>query len=128
MSLVPALCKKCAQAFKIDIGSSTKDEAIAKLSKMESFECPGHHVELTSPLRYWDIHWDQVEDGSSPSEEEWLDDLKRKHREVYTTDDLRTKFTNVSFAYGMCAASLVATGETKILDFDRSPEGKRYYF
>ena len=73
--LVEAFCKKCQNKFMIDIGDSTKVEIIALLEKREGFHCDaGNHMEISSPLNYWDIDWDTIKDGASLTDEEFVEE------------------------------------------------------
>ena len=72
--LLNVYCEKCGENFKIDIGDRTREETIDMLSKRETFECPGNHVESSSPVNYW--RFGKVEAGKAPSEAAWVKSLK----------------------------------------------------
>ena len=48
-------CTKCDVTIKVVLGTLTPEEARKKLEGIQMFECPGHHVELSGPLGYWEI-------------------------------------------------------------------------
>ena len=117
-------CKKCHTEIKLDIGDKTVEEVVFQLEQRKSFECPGHHVELGSPYpHYWKVEeWDQVE-GTAPTEEEWLEELRSRCVEVLSTDEMRSRDIITSFCYG-----LPMTSDGHNWDFTQSPSGKRYYY
>jgi len=111
----------------MDIGTMTKEQFIQHLSKRKNgFECPGHHVELDSPLNYW-ILGDIIE-GSIQSESDWLDSMKKNGRILYSNDDVRELFTCNGFSYGIFCGKEKSTGKDIMLDFSTSPDGNRYYY
>ena len=130
--LVEAFCKKCQNKFMIDIGDKTKEEIIALLEKQEGFHCDaGNHMEMSSPLNYWDIDWDTIKDGASLTDEEFVEELKKIYPIVLSHSDLPKIFENVGFAYGACIASIIGDpNETPImLNFVHAPRSRdRYYY
>jgi hypothetical protein len=126
--VVTATCKKCGHTFKLDIGTNTPEQIIDILSKRDSFECPGHHVEMSSPLNYWDIDWNSVQEQHVPTDKEWLSDMKKKGYKLISTDELREDYTVTGFSMGICVAVRKSDGEKVYLDFTQSPSGKRYYY
>ena len=60
-------CTKCDVTIKVVLGTLTPEEARKKLEGIQMFECPGHHVELSGPLGYWEIDWATVHETDSPS-------------------------------------------------------------
>jgi hypothetical protein len=126
-NLVEVYCKKCGENFKLNIGAHTKEEVIDMLQKQETFSCPGQHVEITSPLRYWEINWDSLKEEQVPTEEEWISDFKAKH-EAYTKQEIEEKFEVVDFAFSMLHTIDKKTREDRYFDFVTSPKGKRLYY
>ena len=126
--MAKATCSQCGEQFSINMGELTKNEAVANLKKWDSFECPGHHVEFGSPLNYWNIDWDSVEEEEPITEEQWLTNLKSKYKHVYSAQEFNNRFTDVQFMYGVVSAKNKLTDEKMVLDFTNSPEGKRYYY
>lgn len=128
--LVQVHCKECGEDFKLDVGDATPEEVEAELAARDTFECPGHHVELSSPMNYWEIDWESAEEGSAPTDEEWLAKLKESYDEVYDSaqavKDAGIEIT--SFAFGIPMAKDVETGKDINLDFASAPSGKRYYY
>ena len=67
---VDVTCKKCGARRRLplgDPGDTPREEFIhliaERLSHQPSFQCFGGHFELAPPLpRFWDIHWETVED------------------------------------------------------------------
>jgi len=118
-------CKKCGNLIKIRQGKLSREEIIELLKKKQGFECPGHHVELSSPYPfYWNIdEWEEVEDPLEVSEEDWLKEIKAKYQEVLDCDKFYGLDVLKSFAFG-----LPITTDGKSWNFANSPEGKRYYF
>ena len=127
--LLVGTCKTCETEIPVDIGDSTKEEAIEKIKGWKMFTCLGKHVELCGPYpRHWNIDEWELREGSVPTDEEWLEDLK-KDREVFTTKELGEKFTVESFAMGTCVAIRKSDSEKVYLDFAHSPtKGERYYW
>jgi hypothetical protein len=127
--LVSVSCQKCGETFSLDVGEATQVEVEKTMRERKGFECPGHHVELASPLDYWTIDWSTLREGGAPSEEEWLADLKSRYAEVYDTQELYdTPYEITSFCYGIPCAKHKETGESVSMDFTSSPKGKRYYY
>lgn len=130
--LVEAFCKKCQNKFMIDIGDNTKEEIIALLEKQEGFHCDaGNHMEMSSPLNYWDIDWDTIKDGASLTDEEFVEELKKVYPIVVHYSDFTKLFENIGFAYGSCIANVIGDpNETPImLNFIHTPkERTRYYY
>ena len=116
-------CEECGTEIKLDIGDKTLEEATESLAKRETFECPGHHVELCSPYpAYWNIDtWERV-DGSAPTKEEFLGTLKAKYKEVLTTSEMHGRNVITGFAMGF-----VMTNDNISWDFVNSPDGERFY-
>ena len=116
----------------IDIGDSTKVEIIALLEKREGFHCDaGNHMEISSPLNYWDIDWDTIKDGASLTDEEFVEELKKVYPIVVHYSDFTKLFENIGFAYGSCIANVIGDpNETPImLNFIHTPkERTRYYY
>jgi hypothetical protein len=125
--VVSATCKKCGQTFKLDIGTKSKQEIVEILSKRDSFECPGHHFELSSPLNYWVIDWDSVKSQNVPTDAEWKADMRKKYK-LISSDELQRDYTVTGFSSGVCVAIRKKDGEKVYLEFTNSPSGKRYYY
>jgi hypothetical protein len=132
--LVNVRCTICGESSKIDIGDMTKDEVEKLLKERDTFQCFGNHVELTSPLKFWVIDWDSIHQGSAPTEEEFLNKLKSKYKEVLTTDELSERYIVKGFLYGMCTVESKTEKEewgepvSKAFQFTQSSSGKRYYY
>lgn len=126
--VVTATCKKCGATVKFDIGDYTKEEVIKMLGQRNTFECHGHHVELSSPLNYLEFDWGSIAEQHVPTDAEWLAQMKRDGYNLISTDDLRENYTDVNFAMGMLLARRKSDGEKVVLDFTNSPSGKRYYY
>lgn len=126
MSLIDTHCNTCGSDFKIDMGDMTVKELREVLSKRESFECPGHHFEIGSPLI---SHWvlGEVHEGHAPTEEDWVAERTAHYGQLYTTDELDKKFEVTGFAFGACMAKYKQTGQEVCLEFSHSPKGVRYY-
>lgn len=120
--ILQGYCSKCQTLVKLDIGFMTKDEVIDKLRSMQGFECPGHHVELSSPYpAYWNAdEWELVE-GQALTEEQFLAQLRADHTEVRSTEEMQGIITG--FAYGF-----PITNDGNEWNFCSSPDGKRYYY
>lgn len=127
--LVKAMCRKCGKSGYFDIGEMSKDEAMSALIKMKNFQCSfGNHTELMSPIEFMDFDWDNLIEASSPSEDEFLNELKAKYAEVYTKEELQEKYVIDSFMYGQCLChNKNNEDDMKVFSFVTSPEGKRYY-
>jgi hypothetical protein len=126
--LVNCKCKKCQQTAQLDIGNKTKEEVIDCLKKQKSFQCFGHHVELTSPLDFWEIDWDSLEQGNALTEEEFVSELKKDKMIVYDTEEMKEKYDIQGFSMGMIVAIDKSSGAKLWFDFTTSPKGKRYYY
>ena len=124
--LCKTTCKKCGESFKLDIGTMTKEQTIEKLSKQNRFECPGHHVELNSPMDYWVLG--EIIEGSIQSESDWLESMKKNGRILYSNDDVRELFNCTGFSCGVFCGTDKKTKESIMLDFSSSPGGNRYYY
>lgn len=118
-------CKKCGITIKIGQDGLSKEEVIEKISKWETFQCPGHHVELCGPYpHYWDLNeFEEVPDEVKVTEENWLVELKKKYSLVCDTGEFSKLNVLTSFAFG-----LPMTNDGKNWDFAASPAGKRYYY
>jgi hypothetical protein len=122
-------CTKCSAKIKVVLGDLTPDEAKKKLEDIQMFECPGHHVELSGPLGYWEIDWQAVhqDDAKLPTDEEWLAEKRKHYEHVVDTGELNSVVDKVvGFSMGMCA--VMRNGMKEYVDFADSPSGKRYYF
>jgi hypothetical protein len=128
--MVNFTCRKCGGTYKLDIGNASREEVIAKLKKWEGFECPGHHVELCSPLDFWKIDWSSLQTDKVPTEEEWLEEAKKKlgGKELLTMRQVTEKFTVLGFLEGMCSVSDKESHENHFLNYSTSPSGERYYW
>ncbi|GAI81920.1 unnamed protein product [marine sediment metagenome] len=82
-------CKKCDNLIKIRQGKLSREEIIELLKKRQGFECPGHHVEMSSPYpHFWNIdEWEEAEDPPVVSEGEWLKEMRKKHKEVLNCEE-----------------------------------------
>jgi len=122
--LLVGSCKKCGCTIRLDIGMLTREEAIARLSEQDTFSCPGHHVELSSPHpHYWDLdEWEFVE-GSAPSDEQFVAELRKKYLEVIDAEEMSQRGIITGFAFG-----LPLTNDGNVWDFCESPSGKRWYY
>lgn len=118
-------CKKCGTLIQIRQGKHSREELIELLKKKEGFECPGHHVELSSPYpHYWNVdEWEEVEDPPEVSEGDWLKNMREKYEEVLNCDEFYKLDVIKSFAFG-----LPITTDDKNWNFTNSPKGKRYYY
>jgi len=129
MRYVAGCCKKCGAKIKIVLGTLTPDQARKKLEGIRMFECPGHHVELSGPLDYWEIDWSDIheDDAKLPTDEEWLGEKRGLYEHVVTTQELDSAVDEVvGFSMGLCAVR--RNGQREYVDFADSPSGKRYYF
>jgi len=124
--LCKTTCKKCGESFKLDIGKKSIEEVKKQLSKQNGFECPGHHVELNSPMDYWVLG--EIIEGSIQSESDWLESMKKNGRILYSNDDVRELFNCTGFSMGIFCGTDKKTKERVLLDFSTSPEGNRYYY
>lgn len=128
--LVKGVCKKCKQTVGFDLGNLTVEEAKESLAKQESTQCiAGNHVELMSPMELYEIDWDNpVQDYKTPTEEEFVADLKTKFAEVYPDEDFRDNYTVDGFMMGKCLCHKKDNeDDMKVFDFVHSPQHKRYY-
>jgi hypothetical protein len=120
-------CHKCNERSKLDIGDKTKEEVQKWLNDSQyGFQCFGNHVEIGARSEYWTIDWNNPIDAKAPTEDEFLQELKSKFKEVYTTKELQDKYTIQGFSSGMCVVE-TENGEKKVFDFTHSPKGTRYY-
>jgi hypothetical protein len=127
--LVDFECSKCGEVFTMDIHDKTLEEVQEDLKKKEGFHCPGNHVELGSPANHWVMMPESLREGSAPTEEEFLADLKSQKGEVYTTQELDSSpYEITSFAYCTAIAYRRDNGDKVYLDFTHSPKGTRYYY
>ena len=122
--LLVGTCKKCGCTIRLDIGNLTREQATERLSGQSTFSCPGHHVELSSPHpHYWNLdEWELVE-GKAPSEEEFVDELRRRYPEVVDTEEMTRRGIITGFACG-----LPVTDDRNAWDFCESPSGIRWYY
>lgn len=128
MPLVNVKCKKCGKQSKLDIENHSKEEIEEWLKKDDGFHCFGNHVELGKHSDYWVIDWNSLTEGSAPTEEEFLSELKEKFVEVYNTKEIQEKYDILGFSYGVCKAIDKETLKEKIFEFTTSPKGTRYYY
>jgi len=126
MSLIDATCKVCGSSFKLDAGEKSLDEVIKVLRARESFECPGHHFEIGSPMDFWTLG--KIHEGHAPTEEDWHADMIKRHGTLYNTDELSEMFEVTGFLSGMCMAKVRETGKEVVLNYSSSPKGVRYYY
>lgn len=117
-------CRKCDAEVTLNIGRKSLEEVRENLKRMESFQCPGKHVELSSPYpSYWNIDNWAFEEGVSLSEEDFVADLKDKYTEVIDTDEMIKRGVIKSFSYG-----IPITSDGFNWNYAHSPKGKRWYF
>jgi len=122
-------CTKCGCTVQLDIGTANDEEeakqkAREALRTWTSFSCPGHHVEICSPYpHYWNVDEWKLVSGNAPTEEEFVNDLKSKYKEVLDTDEMWKRGVITGFAYG-----IPVTNDGLNWDFVESPRGKRYYY
>ena len=129
MRYVMGRCRKCDAVLKVVLGDLTPEEAREKLAGVEMFECPGHHVELSGPLGYWEIDWQDVreDDAKLPTDEDWLAEKRERYEHVVTTQELDSVVDEVvGFSMGLCVVR--RNGQKEYIDFADSPSGTRYYF
>lgn len=122
-------CTKCGATGKIDCGEDVTTAEAAQALIDKNFlgsprECPfGHHVEL-SGIKYTVTG---MEEGHAPTDEEWLEAMRAKGLDLWTTDELyKSPIEITAFAYGFPVANI--NGQSVNLDFATSPDGKRYYY
>ena len=128
MRYVTGSCRKCGATIKVVLGELTTEEARKKLEGIQMFECPGHHVELSGPLGYWEIDWQAVheDDAKLPTDEEWLAEKRERYEHVVITQELDSVVDKVvGFSMGLCI--VMRDGQKEYVDFADSPSGKRYY-
>ena len=128
MRYVKGICRKCGAAVKLDLGTLAPAEARAALEWRESFHCTGNHVELSGPLQYLLVDWDAVheDDTRQPTDEEWLEEKRRRYEHVVDTKGLTEVIDRVvGFSMGACVVERDGTEEA--VEFARSPSGMRYY-
>ena len=118
-------CKKCGTLIKIRQGKHSREEIIEFLKKKITFECPGHHVELCSPYpHFWNIdEFEEVDDLPEVGEGEWLEEMRKKHKEVLNCKEFYGLDVLKGFLYG-----LPVTTDDKGWNFTSSPKGSRYYY
>ena len=119
-------CKKCGIEVKLDVGDMTKQETYDMLKKnhKDGFHCPGHHMELgCSVPHYWDVlNW-EFEEGSAPTDEEVLTEMKEKCEEVISSDEMNSRGIITGFAFGY-----PMTNDGHDWNFRSLPSGKRVYY
>ena len=121
-------CNKCGCTVKYRVqDGQTKKEVIEVLGKMNSFNCPGKHVEIEGPMKYLEVVGDIV-DEDVPSQEEWMTWMSSKHGILYGNDEVQNYFEFNSFAACMTFVTNKKTGQKQVLDFDKGIDGKRYYW
>lgn len=129
--LVKATCKKCGGSGYFDIGEMTKEEFLKKFSEIETFHCYfGNHVEISSPIDYFDIGWEDTKEGTAPGEDEFVEGLKANYLEVLNTKELCSKYIIDSFYGGMCLCHRKDDEDINyptVFQFVSSPRGERYY-
>ncbi len=118
-------CKHCGYIIKIKQGNLSRQKVIERLKKMETFECPGHHVELCSPYpHFWNIdEFEEIKDPPKVSEKEWLSQMRKRYREVLDHEEFYKLDILKGFAFGF-----PVTTDGKSWNFTKSSSGKRYYF
>lgn len=122
--LLVGRCRKCGTEVTLDIGNKSLDEVKKNLKKMDSFQCPGKHIELSSPYpEYWYIDNWVFKEGESISEEDFVADLKEKNTEVIDTDEMISRNIIQCFSYG-----LPITNDGFNWNYVHSPKGKRWYY
>lgn len=121
-------CTKCHARIRFDVGD--RDEAEAR-EWVKGQNCPGNHVELWQ-VNFWDYNSVNFVEGSAPSDEEKLEELRARYKYVYTADEFAKRgkcpFLIESFALGLCMAKSIETGKSVAFDFMPLPSGKRVYF
>jgi hypothetical protein len=126
--LVDYKCKKCECIGTLDIGDLTREQVEAKMKEIKSFHCdPGNHMEISSPTNYWTIDWDTLREGSSMTEEQFVDYLKGKFDEVIHYEEVQKKYKILGFLGGVVAAMEIKTNNPCNLFYYHSPKGTRYY-
>jgi hypothetical protein len=126
MGLLKVSCRKCGESSRLDTCGKSREEIEKWLKQDGGFQCFGNHVEIGSRSDYWTIDWESEVEGHAPTEEEFLQELKSKFKEVYNTKELQDKYTIQGFSSGMCVVE-TENGEKKVFDFTHSPKGTRYY-
>jgi hypothetical protein len=128
MALVKVKCKKCGETSTLDTGKMTKEEVEKALSNDKNgFHCFGNHVEFGNRIDYWEIDWDSITEGSAPSEEDFVKNLKSKYKEVYCNKEIENFYKVIGFQYGRCIAENKETSREMVFNFVHSPKGTRYY-
>jgi hypothetical protein len=119
--ILQGICRKCNTPVKLDVGTNTVEDTITILRKLEGFTCPGHHVEMSTPYpNYWDVHnWELVE-GSAPTEEEFVETLRKANKYVRTTDEMQGLITGFAMGFPM-------TSDGLCWQYVHSPRGRRWY-
>ena len=117
-------CKKCGDQGKVDVGDVTTVEQAQALVDQHMSSCPwGHHIEL-GRVKFTVLSLDE---GSAPTDEEWLATQREKGYILWTTDELRsTPIEITGFSFGYPSANI--GGKSVNLDFAESPSRKRYYY
>ena len=121
-------CRNCDATIKVVLGTLTPEEARKMLEGIQMFECPGHHIELSGPLGYWEIDWATVyeDDAKLLTDEEWLAEKRERYEHVVDTGELDSVVDEVlGFSMGVCIVT--RNGRREYVDFADSPSGKRYY-
>lgn len=118
-------CKKCNCTIRIRQGGLSRQGVIERLKKMETFECPGHHVEFGSPYpHYWNVdEFEELEDPPDVSEEDWLAEMRRRYKEVLDCEEFYKLGILKGFAF-----RFPVTTDGGNWNFADSPSGERYYF
>ncbi len=128
MRYVTGCCRKCGARIKVVLGDLTPGEAKKKLEGIQTFECPGHHVELSGPLGYWNIAFGTIheDDANLSTDEEWLAEKRERYEHVVDTGDLDSVVDEVlGFTTGVCI--VMRDGQREYVNFADAPSGKRYY-
>jgi hypothetical protein len=120
-------CNKCDNVIKLTLDNAeiTKKEAIemVKPNLHKISECPGHHCEVNGMEGYWDVDSWELEDVEVPSDEEFLADLRAKHKEVIDTEEINKRKIVVAFSHGV-----PITRDEHLWNFTQDPSGKRWYY
>ncbi len=88
LRILNAKCKKCGATVRIKMGDKSREEVIEKLSAWDGFECPGFHVEIVSPVNFWEFG-EITEEEDGKTNEQLRQELIEKHgiENVLTTQD-----------------------------------------
>lgn len=118
-------CKKCGCIIQILQKGFSRKQVIEKIKRWETFECPGHHVELSSPYpNYWCLdEFEELPDPQVSTEQEWLKQMREKYKEVLDAEEFYRRGVLKEFCFGF-----PVTTDRINWDFTQSPSGKRYYF